>query len=82
MSYIHSCELVFAYESNVTYAALSSVRRLYLGRERWERLVGLLPILLQLLFELLRFAVANFNRTDGRRIRLLELDRTVSNIFA
>ena len=39
-----------------------------------------MPVVLQLLFEHLRLAVADLNRADGV-VRLLEPDRTVPNVL-
>ncbi len=41
-----------------------------------------MPVLLQGLFELLSFAMSNFNRADGVVIGFLEFDRSVPNVLA
>ena len=45
-----------------------------------QHLVGLVPVVLQLLLEHLRLAVADLNRADGV-VRLLEPNRTVSDVL-
>lgn len=45
-----------------------------------QRLVGLVPVVLQLLLEHLRLAMTNFHRANGV-VRLLEPNGTVPNIL-
>lgn len=51
-------------------------------QERRNRLVWLLPVLLQVGLELASLAVTDFYGTHSSLLSLLEFDRTVTDVFA